>query len=58
MENKKEYNEYLIKFLKKQKEKYGNSFVTPGEFFGFRRAYEVITGNIAPSYKRIGIVED
>ena len=52
--NEEEYYLWLDKFLENRKRKYGYETPTPGEFFGFRTAYEAITGNKCPAYKEIG----
>lgn len=48
------YTEALEKMKDVHAEQYGYRQVTAGEFFGFRRTYEAMTGIKCPSYTKVG----
>lgn len=48
-----EYYDILHKLVEHNRTPYGAS-ITPGEFFGFRRTFQFITGTKCPPYTKIG----
>lgn len=48
------YEEALEKLRDLHEKQFGYRQLTPGEFFGFRRTYTVLTGEECPPYKTAG----